>query len=257
MSQANFLNSGALKNKVALVTGAGHGIGKTTATLLAELGASVVVNDVNAETAQQTAAELSARGLLASAAVADVTSRAEVAQLIAAATEKNGAIDILVNNAGSTLGEQKYENFDAEDEVLIERIIQLNLMAAIWCSRAAIAHMRARRSGCIISVSSSVALPGDGKFIAYSTAKGGIISFTRSLARQMAPLGVRVNCIVPGTINSGNRSPEYMIKQIQRVPLGRAGTCDDIAQAIAFLASDAANFITGQALPVNGGQTMQ
>jgi NAD(P)-dependent dehydrogenase (short-subunit alcohol dehydrogenase family) len=257
MSQTTFLTAGAFKNKVALVTGAGHGIGKAAAVLLAELGASVVINDINAQNADQIAAELLARGLLASAVTADVTSKAEVAEFIGDAAKQHGAIDILVNNAGGTLGEQKFENFATEDDELIERIIQLNLMGAVWCSRAAIVHMSSRRSGCIINISSSVALPGDRKFIAYSTAKGGIISFTRSLARQMAPLGVRVNCIVPGTINSGNRPPEYLTQQIQRVPLGRAGTCDDVAQAIAFLASDAATFITGQVLPVNGGQTMQ
>jgi NAD(P)-dependent dehydrogenase (short-subunit alcohol dehydrogenase family) len=257
MNDTNFLNPRTFENKVALVTGAGHGIGKATVILLAELGASVVVNDVNLETAQQTATELAARGLRASAMVADVMSNAEVATLMGEVTKKNGAIDILINNAGSTLGEQNFENFAVEDEELIDRIIKLNLMGAIWCSRAAIRHMAARQSGCIISVSSSVALPGDPKFIAYSTAKGGLISFTRSLARQMAPHGVRVNCIVPGTINSGNRKPEYLTKQIQRVPLGRAGTSGDVAQAIAFLASDAAGFITGQVLPVNGGQTMQ
>lgn len=253
----NTFAAGALKNKVALVTGAGHGIGQATATLLAELSAKVIVNDVNSETAQQCAAELSARGLDGSACPADVTSRGAVANMIGAVIRQHGALDILVNNAGSTLGEQKFDSFADEDEELIERIVELNLMGAVWCSRAAIKCMAARRSGCIISVSSSVALPGDSKFMAYSTAKGGIISFTRSLARQMAPLGVRVNAIVPGTINSGNRSPEYLVKQIQRVPLGRAGTSDDVANAIAFLASDAASFITGQVLPVNGGQTMQ
>jgi NAD(P)-dependent dehydrogenase (short-subunit alcohol dehydrogenase family) len=249
--------AGALINKVALVTGAGHGIGKATAVLLAELGATVIVNDVNGETAAQTAAELSGRGLIASVSPADVTSRGAVAAMVGAALQRYGGLDILVNNAGSTLGEQKFDSFADEDEALIERIVHLNLMAAMWCSRAAAKSMSARRSGCIISVSSSVALPGDPKFMAYSTAKGGIISFTRSLARQLAPFGVRVNCIVPGTINSGNRSPEYLVKQMQRVPLGRAGTSEDVANAIAFLSSEAASFITGQVLPVNGGQTMQ
>ena len=249
--------SDALKNKVALVTGAGHGIGKATATLLADLGARVIINDVNAETAEETTAELVARGLEASACVADVMVRSAVTKMVGEVIQRNGGLDVLVNNAGSTLGEQKFDSFAAEDEELIERIVQLNLMGAVWCSRAACGPMSARRRGCIISVSSSVALPGDPKFMAYSTAKGGIISFTRSLARQMAPFGVRVNCIVPGTINSGNRASEYLVKQIQRVPLGRAGTSEDVAQSIAFLASDAASFITGQVLPVNGGQTMQ
>ena len=257
MNDSYLLADGALKNKVALVTGAGQGIGKAMAILLAELGARVVVNDVNRETTQKTVQELLALGFDAIPAVADVTSRSAVTQMFTAALEKYGALDILVNNAGSTLGEPKFDNFAAEDEDLIERIIQLNLMGALWCCRAAVAHMGQRKSGCIVSVSSSVALPGDGKFIAYSTAKGGIISLTRSLARQMAPHGVRVNCIVPGTINSGNRSAEYLVKQVQRVPLGRAGTSEDVARAVAFLASDASAFITGQVLPVNGGQTMQ
>jgi NAD(P)-dependent dehydrogenase (short-subunit alcohol dehydrogenase family) len=257
MSTANFLTPGALNDQVALVTGAGHGIGKASVTLLAELGAYVIVNDINAETANQSVQELRTRGFNASAGVADVTSREQVARLIKEIIVNKGHLDILVNNAGSTLGEQTFEEFATEDENLIQKIIDLNLMGAVWCSRSAIAHMVTRKSGCIVSVSSSVALPGDPKFIAYSTAKGGIISFTRSLARAMAPHGVRVNCIVPGTINSGNRNPEYLVKQIQRVPLGRAGTSEDVAQSIAFLASASASFITGQVLAVNGGQTMQ
>ncbi len=257
MSDVNLLAPGALKGKVALVTGAGHGIGQATATLLAELGARVIVNDINAETARQSVAAIKKKGWDATAAVADVTSKEEVADLVAKVIDGKGSLDILVTNAGSTLGEQKFTRFETEDLDFIDRIVGLNLMAAIYCSQAAVRHMVQRKSGCIISVSSSVALSGDAKFIAYSAAKGGVISFTRSLARAMAAHGVRVNCIVPGTINSGNRNPEYLVKQIQRVPMGRPGSSEDVAQAIAFLASDVAGFITGQVLAVNGGQTMQ
>ncbi|MDH3443068.1 MAG: SDR family oxidoreductase [Deltaproteobacteria bacterium] len=257
MSQFNLLLPGVLEGKVALVTGAGHGIGKATASLLAELGATVIVNDVNGESAARTTGEIQAQGFDAVTAVADVTAKSEVKRLMDDVVAIRGTLDILVNNAGSTLGEPTCPDFATEDEELIERIIRLNLMAALWCSRQAVAHMADRKRGCIVSVSSSVALPGDARFIAYSTAKGGIISFTRSLARAMAPHGVRVNCIVPGTINSAQRTPEYLAKQVQRVPLGRAGTPEDVAQAIAFLAADSSSFITGQVLPVNGGQTMQ
>lgn len=257
MSDVNLLAPGALKGKVALVTGAGHGIGQATATLLAELGARVIVNDINAETARQSVAAIKKKGWDATAAVADVTSKVEVADLVAKVIDGQGSLDILVTNAGSTLGEQKFTRFETEDLDFIDRMVGLNLMAAIYCSQAAVRHMVQRKSGCIINVSSSVALSGDAKFIAYSAVKGGVISFTRSLARAMAAHGVRVNCIVPGTINSGNRSPEYLVKQIQRVPMGRPGSSEDVAQAIAFLASDVAGFITGQVLAVNGGQTMQ
>lgn len=246
-----------LTGKVALVTGAGHGIGRATAFALAELGATIAVNDLDPDRAAETAAALAADGHQGISVPGDVSSADDVTRMVAEALRAHGCLDILVNNAGGTFNEQRFEDFAHEDLDFIERSLNVNLSGALLCSRAVCSHMVERKSGCIVSVSSSVALAGDAKSIVYSAAKGGIVSFTRSLARAMAPHGVRVNCVVPGTIDSGNRPPEYVAKQTQRVPLGRPGTPADVGRVIAFLASKTADFITGQVVAVNGGQTMQ
>ncbi|MFC1943834.1 SDR family NAD(P)-dependent oxidoreductase [Chloroflexota bacterium] len=246
-----------LNGKVVIVTGAGRGIGHATALRLATLGSSVVTVDIDDKAAHEVADVITKRGGTALAAMADVTQTTQVVQMVDQVIERLGHIDILVNNAGGHLDEPSAKGLVNEDDELIIRILNLNLLGVIICSRTVLPHMTQNRAGTIINISSSVALSGDPTMAVYSAAKGGVISFTRSLARTLASDNIRVNCVIPGTIDTGKRSSQYLVERIQKLLLGRAGKSEDVAELIAFLASDAANFITGQVIPVNGGQTMQ
>ncbi len=246
-----------LNGKVAIVTGAGRGIGYATALRLATLGSSVVTVDIDDKAAHEVADVINKRRGTALAVMADVTQTTRVVQMVDRVIERFGHIDILVNNAGGHLDEMSAKGLVNEDDELIVRILNLNLLGVIICSRTVLPHMTKNRSGTIINISSSTALSGDPTMIVYSAVKGGVISFTRSLARALASDSIRVNCVVPGTIDTGKRSPQYLAERVQKLLLGRAGKPEDVAELIAFLASDAANFITGQVIAVNGGQTMQ
>jgi NAD(P)-dependent dehydrogenase (short-subunit alcohol dehydrogenase family) len=247
-----------LKGKVALVTGAGSqiGFGRGIAVTLAEEGCHVIVNDVNLEGAEQTAAEIKALGRKAMAVKADVSSSAEVNDMLKTALVEFGRIDILVNNAGaSTVPKPFVETTEAD----WDRDINVNLRGVLICTKAVLPQMLERRSGKIISISSNGARTGKEYVTVYCAAKAGVMVFTKGLAAEVAASGINVNAIGPGVGNTGfalQAPPEFLEQIVAMVPLGRYTTPQDIGNMVAFLASDVSSDITGQTFSVDGGMTM-
>jgi 3-oxoacyl-[acyl-carrier protein] reductase len=248
-----------LNGKAALITGASSGIGAATAELLAELGAGVAIgyfhNDAGAEAVRSKIARAGGRAIVIRA---DVSKTDQIPALVTQAATELGPIDILVNNAGSLVERQKIAEITAErwDEVM-----DLNLKSAMLCSQAVAPAMIERKSGAIINVVSIAGRTGGGPGAgAYATAKAGLIALTKALAKELAPHGVRVNAISPGTIDTPFHevfsTPEMMRSFAASIPLGRVGTSKECATVIAFLASAAASFIVGETIEVNGGQLM-
>src|SRR2546426_4108410 len=248
-----------LTGKVALITGASSGIGGATAAVLADLGARVAVGYYQNEAgAEQVRGGIAAAGGEAIIIRADVRRTDEISLLVQRTTQELGPIDILVNNAGSLIERQRIPEIteDRWDEV-----INLNLKSAMLCSRAVAPSMIERKAGVIINVASIAGRTGGGPGAAtYSIAKGGVITLTKSLARELAPHGVRVNAISPGVIDTPFHevfsTPEMIRNFVATIPLGRVGTPVECAKVIAFLASDAASYVVGETIEVNGGQLM-
>lgn len=243
-----------LKGRVAVITGAGGGLGSAMALRFVEEGASVVVNDVNPETAERTAAGARARGGTALVHVADITDPAAAKGLIDAAVAAWGQIDILVNNAGFP------RDYPVTEMPLAEwhRVIDVCLNGAFYCSQAAAGHMIPRRSGKIINISSRAWLGNSGQ-ANYSAAKAGIVGLTRALAKELGRFGINVNCIAPGLIlHEGiTRIPnaeKFVQRFIEASPLKRAGQPLEIANAVLFLASEESSYISGDVLHVSGGR---
>jgi 3-oxoacyl-[acyl-carrier protein] reductase len=246
-----------LTDKVALVTGGSSGIGAATAAVLADLGARVAISyRQNEEGAERARHLIEAAGGKAIAIRADVRRAEEITALVKRAADEFGPIDILVNNAGSLIERQTILEMTAErwDEVM-----NLNLKSAMLCSQAVAASMIERQTGAIINVVSIAGRTGGGPGAgAYSVAKGGLITFTKSLAKELAPHRIRVNAISPGVIDTPFHevfsTPEMIRNFVATIPLGRVGTPMECARVIAFLASDAAGYVVGQTIEVNGGQ---
>jgi len=244
-----------LEGKVAVVTGAGRGIGRAIALRFAAEGASLVLNSLS-ESAARVADEVVAAGGKAVAVQGDVSVAADVTKLIETAVTAYGRIDILVNNAGITrdqlLMRMSEEEWDA--------VMDTNLKSVYLCCRAALRPMlKSRGGGRIINLSSVIGLSGNAGQANYAASKAGIIGFTKSLAKELASRQVTVNAIAPGFIvtdMTSGLSEEARQALLKRIPLGALGTPEDISAAAAFLASDEARYITGQTLTVDGGMTL-
>ena len=238
-----------LNHRVALVTGGSRGIGKAIALALAKAGAAVAVN--YRERGEEAAAVVDAirqGGGRAAAIAADVSNAAAVQRMVGEAEDRLGPIDILVNNAGTAairgLDDMTEEDFD--------RALAVNLKSAFLCTQAVLPDMRARRWGRIVNISSIGARVGAGSVsVAYGAAKAGVEGLTRAYALRLAPEGVTVNAIAPGLIDTEMGAPLIAAGVAARIPVGRVGTGEEIAEAVLFLAGDA--FVTGQTLAVNGG----
>ncbi|TES88419.1 MAG: 3-oxoacyl-[acyl-carrier-protein] reductase [Dehalococcoidia bacterium] len=239
-----------LSGKVAIVTGSARGIGREIALRLAEAGANIVISDI--ADAEPVAEEIKKMGGQSLAVMTDVTSASDVAGLVGKAIEKFGRIDILVNNAGIAR-DQLLMRMSDEDW---EAVLNVNLKSVFLCTRAVLRHMVKQRWGRIISISSIVGIVGNPGQANYASAKAGIIGFTKTIAREVGSRGITANAIAPGFIVSRmteQLSEEQKGEMLKRIPLGSLGTPRDVAEAVAFLASEEARYITGQVLGVDGG----
>ncbi len=241
-----------LAGKVALVTGAAQGIGKAIALLLAQNGADVVVSDINVEKANDTAREVKALGRKSVAMKVDVAKLDDVERMVEAILAQFGQIDILVNNAGiardKLILRMTEEDWDA--------VLNINLKGTFNCTKAVVRHMSKQRSGKIVNIASVVGEmgnPGQGN---YAASKAGVIGFTKTIAREFAQRGINVNAIAPGYIETPmtDALPDKVKDELKRmIPMDRLGKPEDVAEAVLFLVSESANYITGQVLNVNGG----
>lgn len=250
------LSKFSLRDKVAIVTGAGRGIGKGIAVTLAGAGADVVAVARTQKEIQRTADEIHARGRKASAVIADVTDSKQVQGMVDETLKHFGKIDILINNAGGSSG-ARVPPLEMPEDVW-DACVKLNLKAAFLCTKAVSKVMIDQgRGGSIINISSAAGQRGEVRSIAYSAAKAGIINFTLTMSNYLAPYKIRVNCISPGRIVSAGTgsigSDEERFKE-HAIPLMRIGQPEDIALAAIYLASDAADFVTGVTIDVAGGE---
>ncbi|MEU7864301.1 glucose 1-dehydrogenase [Nonomuraea sp. NPDC049141] len=249
--------SRSLEGKVAVVTGAGGGIGSSVAKRLAELGCRVTVNDLDEAKAKSVTEHITREGGQARLAAGDASDAATVAQIMDGTVDTFGGLDIVVNTAG-LIGQVRH--FLDADEEWWDRVLRVNLRSVFLCSHAAAKYMVAQGSGVIISTSSGGATRAHRGEVAYDASKGGIEAMTRAMALDLGPYGIRVNAVSPGSINvapPGAVSEEQLAERGMTVPLGRVGVPDDLAATYAFLASDEARYITGVVVPVDGGMIVQ
>jgi 3-oxoacyl-[acyl-carrier protein] reductase len=239
--------------KVALVTGSGRGIGKAIAMKLAETGATLVINDVgDSAPAEQTVTEIKNLNRQATVVMADVSSSADVNRMVETAIATFGKVDILVNNAGITRDQLTMKMTDEE----WDKVLAIDLKSVFLCTRAVLRPMLKQRSGRIISMSSVVGIIGNTGQANYAAAKAGIIGFTKTIAKEVASRGITVNAVAPGFIDTPMTQTlpaERKQALLANIPLGYLGTPRDIAETVAFLASEEARYITGQVITVDGG----
>jgi NAD(P)-dependent dehydrogenase (short-subunit alcohol dehydrogenase family) len=243
------------RSRVALVTGAGSGIGRAIAEKLGKEGERVVVNDLKGEAADEVVAGIKESGGEASSAPGDVSDVEDVDRIVAAAREAYGSPEILVNNAGF-LQQKRFVDLTVED---FDRMIAVHLRGTFLCTRAVLPEMLSRGSGIVVNVASQLGQIGGIELCHYSAAKAGIIGLTKSLAREVSAQGVRVNAVAPGPINTElilGLSEEWQRAKAAELPLGRFGEPEEVAKTVAFLVSDGATLYVGQTLGPNSGDVM-
>jgi NAD(P)-dependent dehydrogenase (short-subunit alcohol dehydrogenase family) len=246
-----------LLGKVAIVTGAGQGVGQGIANVLAREGAKVVVADLNGERARIAAEKINAKGGRAVGYAVDVLDMGRVCAMVEETLKTLGGLHILVNNAVAPsvnipFAQSKEQDWDQD--------LGVGLKGYLICTRAVINHFLGQKYGRIISISSSAGKVGSPNLAAYSAAKGAIIAFTKALARELAKTGVTVNSVAPGAVNTPMQdrlSEEFKAHMRSTIPLGRYSEPEEIGETVAFLASDRTDYVTGQVWSVDGGRTMQ
>jgi 3-oxoacyl-[acyl-carrier protein] reductase len=245
-----------LKGKIALVTGGGRGIGKAISLALAKEGAKVCVNYFHSkDAAEDVVKKIKENGGEAISYKADVSKLEEVNGMVEEVNKQFGRVDILINNAGLNI--DKYLMIMNEKEW--DKVIDVNLKGTFNCSKAVSRVMIGQRSGNIVNISSVSAISGTAGQTNYSAAKGGMISFTKSLARELASFGIRVNALAPGLIETEmvKKMPKEMLDQVLKMtPLKRIGKPEEVAKVVVFLVSEEANYITGQVIRIDGGLSM-
>jgi len=249
---------GRLSGRIAVVTGAANGIGRASALRLAREGADLVLVDREADPLQEAARAVEAADRQALPLVADWTDAEAVREALAAARHRFGRIDILFNNVGQSARERASE-FHLSVEETWRFVIEVSLLTAMRATRLVVEEMRTRRSGRIVNMSTESAFYGDVGFVDYAAAKMGVVGFTRSLARELAPFHVNVNAVCPGAIRTRahDRLPREVIDKVRNsVPMGYVAEPEDVAGVVAFLASDDARYITGQSILIDGGRWM-
>jgi NAD(P)-dependent dehydrogenase (short-subunit alcohol dehydrogenase family) len=259
MAQSNELRNSRFMGKVAIVTGAGRGMGRAVALLLAREGAKVVVNDISGQTANAVADEARTHGADAMAVAGDVSKPEDVRRVVDATISQFGRIDILVNNAGIARPTSPLETI-GEDEWA--STVAVNLTGTFNFMKAVLPHMKERRSGKIVNIS-SIAGRSYSTFAGahYTASKAGVLGLTRHAAREAAPFNVNINAVAPGTVDTPllheHATPQRIADVAQaRIPMGRVGQPEEEANLVAFLVSEEASFITGATVDVNGGQLM-
>jgi 3-oxoacyl-[acyl-carrier protein] reductase len=245
----------SLSGKIALVTGAAQGIGRDIALALAADGADVAICDVNLDAAHKTAGDIEAKGRKSLALKANVAASADVTAMIDQVVEKFGRIDILVNNAGITrdglILRMKDEDWDL--------VLSINLKGSFLCTKAALKYMSKQRGGTIINIASIVGAMGNAGQANYVASKAGLIGLTKTIAREYANRGITANAVAPGFIDTAmTQALSENVRQelAKQIPMGKLGTPEDVANAVRFLASPWASYITGQVIHVNGGMYM-
>lgn len=249
---------GRLAGRIAVVSGAANGIGRASALRLAREGADLMIADREGDALQDVARGIEALGRQALAITADWTDPAAVRAAFAATRRRFGRVDVLFNNVGQSARERASEFYLSREETW-RFVIEVSLLATLRATREVVEEMRARRSGRIVNMSTESAFYGDVGFADYAAAKMGVVGFTRSLARELAPFHVNVNAVCPGAIRTRahDRLPPEVIDRVRTsVPMGYVAEPDDVAGVVAFLASDDARYVTGQSILIDGGRWM-